>query len=242
MNKQHIISEIIRTAEENNGIPVGKGTFEKETGIKQNDWFGKYWAKWGDALIEAGFSPNKLTPAYDKKYLIDKFILLIKEKKKFPSKGDLRLKAHNTEDFPSDTTFNERLGTTTKRAEEILIYCDGKSGYEDVIEICRNYVSSFTKKSHIASEKEEENEIGYVYLMKHGKYYKLGRSNNAERRNYEIGIKLPEKFDLIHKITTDDPLGIEEYWHNRFKDKRKQGEWFDLSSSEIKSFKRRKFM
>jgi len=78
--------------------------------------------------------------------------------------------------------------------------------------------------------------------MKSGNYYKLGRSTNVERRNYEIGIKLPEKFDIMQKIKTDDPVGIEAYWHNRFKDKRKQGEWFDLSSRDIKAFKRRKFM
>ena len=92
------------------------------------------------------------------------------------------------------------------------------------------------------SKEEAEKEMGYVYLMKSGNYYKLGRSINVERRNYEIGIKLPEKFDIIHKIKTDDSAGIEAYWQNRFQDKRKQGEWFDLSSGDIKAFKRRKFM
>ena len=78
--------------------------------------------------------------------------------------------------------------------------------------------------------------------MKSGRFYKIGCSNNVGRRNYEIGIKLPEELAIVHKINTDDPTGIETYWHNRFRVKRKQGEWFDLSSSDVTAFKRRKFM
>ena len=78
--------------------------------------------------------------------------------------------------------------------------------------------------------------------MKSGRYYKIGRSSFVEKRNYEIGIKLPEELKIIHKIKTDDPFGIEAYWHKRFEDKRKGGEWFDLSSSDVKAFRRRPFM
>lgn len=78
--------------------------------------------------------------------------------------------------------------------------------------------------------------------MKSGRFYKIGSSRNVERRNYELGIKLPEDLNILHKIRTDDPVGIENYWHNRFKDKRKQGEWFELSSGDVTAFRRRKFM
>lgn len=41
----------------------------------------------------------------------------------------------------------------------------------------------------------------------------------------EIRFQLPEKIVLIHSIRTDDPSGIEVYWHKRFGAKRMQGEW-----------------
>ena len=36
MNKDHIISEIVRTTEENNGKPLGTQRFERVTGIKKS--------------------------------------------------------------------------------------------------------------------------------------------------------------------------------------------------------------
>lgn len=74
--------------------------------------------------------------------------------------------------------------------------------------------------------------------MKSGKYHKIGKSDSVGRRNYELGIKLPEKLEEIHKIKTDDPTGIEAYWHKRFEGKRAKGEWFLLNKNDVKNFKR----
>jgi hypothetical protein len=82
--------------------------------------------------------------------------------------------------------------------------------------------------------------VGVVYLMRSGRHYKIGRSNSAGRRAYELAIQLPERLELVHAIETDDPEGIEAYWHRRFADRRANGEWFSQSKADVAAFRRRR--
>ena len=239
MDKQYIIDEIKRTAGQNGGIPLGIDRFAAETGIQKNDWYGKFWARWGDALIEAGYSPNQMIGAYKDEWVIEKLISLIREIGKYPVAGELRLKEKQDKEFPSHNVFN-RVGKKAELASKVIKYCQARDGFDDVIEICKPIAVAEIRGTN--ATKPEDSEVGYVYLMKSGRYYKIGRSASVERRNYELGIKLPEELKIVHKIKTDDPTGIEAYWHKRFEEKRKSGEWFDLSRSDVNAFKRRKFM
>jgi hypothetical protein len=111
-------------------------------------------------------------------------------------------------------------------------------GWQDVIAL----VSSSRSMEVITRPFSEDVKIGTVYLMKFGKHYKIGSTHSVGRREYEVALQLPEKVRLIHAIETDDPLGIEKYWHKRFESKRANGEWFNLTGEDITAFKRRKFM
>ncbi len=69
MKKSQILDEIRRTTAVNGGKALGKGRFLAETGIKESDWHGKFWVRWGDALREAGFEPNRLNAAHSEDHL-----------------------------------------------------------------------------------------------------------------------------------------------------------------------------
>jgi hypothetical protein len=240
MNKEHILQEIKRTAKANEGVPLGRLRFFRESGIKESDWKGKYWARWNDAVSEAGFEPNQKTSSYDEVLLIEKFISLMRELGRFPVVAEIRLKVRSDASFPNDKTFG-RFGSKPEFAEKILDYCRTRSGYEDVAALLCTAIADCTK-TNSAEVDGSETVIGYVYLMRSGKFYKLGRSNAAGRREYELGIQLPERLKTVHVIRTDDPAGIEAYWHRRFEEKRKNGEWFDLDAADVRAFKRRKVM
>lgn len=239
MNKTHIIQEIKRTAAANGGVPLGWRRFTTETGIKEYDWLGKFWARWSDALREAGFAPNQLSVAYAKTDLLEKYATLAEELGRLPTDNDLRLKAKLDENFPSASVF-ERLGTKAELIQQLIEYCQSSEGYEEIILLCEGYIPRNRNKSEVSTQQQKED--GFVYLMKSGRFYKIGKTNAVGRREYEFAIQLPERVTTVHVIKTDDPSGIEAYWHNRFRAKRKNGEWFDLDTADVMAFKRRKFM
>jgi hypothetical protein len=46
-------------------------------------------------------------------------------------------------------------------------------------------------------------------MLKAGKHHKVGYSNSAGRRSYEIALQLPQRPVEVHTIRTDDAEGIE---------------------------------
>jgi hypothetical protein len=240
MTKEHIVDEIRRTAKENGGVPLGHRLFEQQTGIRYYDWFGKHWSRWGDALQEAGFAPNTfLKDAFTDDFLVEKLIALIRELGRFPGKGDLRLKKRSDPTLPNDKVFSSHFGPVAKLKHVVVEYCRTHPGFDDIPTLC-GPISLGDKQP--SSDKPITEVVGFVYLMKHGKHFKIGKTNAMGRREYELAIQLPEKLRTVHTIKTDDPDGIEEYWHKRFAAKRGNGEWFDLTSADVQAFKRRKFM
>lgn len=241
MTRQHILSEIRRTAAANGGVPLGVQRFFAETGVKESDWCGRFWARWGDALKEAGFQANEFNAARADEDLLSCLAGLVQELGRFPVMSEIRLKARSDPGFPSHNTFG-RFGEKQALAAQLAKFCRGR-GDDDLAGLCA--VAAKTDDSENADGLPEETavgELGYVYLMKSGRFYKIGRTNALGRRERELVIQLPEAAKVIHSIKTDDPVGIEEYWHRRFQDRRKNGEWFELSAQDPAAFRRRKFM
>jgi hypothetical protein len=237
MQKEEILAEIRRTAAENGGKPLGVDRFASVTGIKTYDW-GRFWARFGDAQREAGFEPNQKMIAHDEDFLMRSIIEFIRELKGFPTRGEMRLRRFKDTNFPPDTVYYRRFGGKNELIIKIISYCNEHAEYQDVIDILEPLVE--TNGDGIPSESSEQAlNTGFVYLVKgHPGEYKIGRTNLVDRRLSELGATASVEQTLIHEIKTDDPAGIESYWHRRFQDKRMKGEWFRLSPADVKTFKR----
>jgi len=237
MQKEDILAEIRRTAQENGGKPLGYKQFEYITGIKPYDWT-KYWARFGDAQQEAGFEPNTFITAYGDDYLLDKLAGLTQELGRFPTQAQSRMKAYNDPNFPNPKTFR-RFGSKHQVLTKLLAYCSDSKKYATIVSLLNDELATTpnTPDNHMEAN-SGDTQYGFVYLFKSGRYYKIGMTKDTVRRGSELRIQLPERMDLIHFIQTDDPSGLEAYWHKRFEAKRMNGEWFSLNSADIKAFRR----
>lgn len=234
MDKARILDEIRRTARENSGAALGARRFEQETGISTSAWRGKYWRQWSDAVAEAGFAPNRPKDAHEPDALVQHLVALTKRLRRFPTYADLRLAREADDAFPTHHAFN-KLGSISVRIALVRRVASENPELRDVA----TYLPADVEEVGCT---ERAGADGAVYMLKLGKHFKIGKSFSVPRRHREISIELPEKPDVVHVITTDDPSGIEAYWHKRFADRRTNGEWFALSRDDIKVFKRRKFM
>lgn len=240
MEKSHILGEIRRTAAANGGTPLGKQRFLQETGIRESDWAGKYWLRWSDAVTEAGFAPNAMNAAFDDDHLLASLASLVRELGHFPVNAELVMKARDEAAFPTEKTFR-RFGRKGQIAARLAEWCALADGWDDVRTIALELATP-NLDDDSALPIDQPSADGFVYLMKSGKHYKIGRSNSAGRRHYEVSLQLPERVSLVHEIATDDPAGIEHYWHERFASRRRNGEWFELRREDVTAFRRRKFM
>ena len=90
IDKNQILSEIMRIAIANGGKPPGVQVFERETGIKRWDWYPDIWLRWGEALEEAGYASNQLQLRIVDKFVIESYVSLVRELGRFPVVGEIR--------------------------------------------------------------------------------------------------------------------------------------------------------
>lgn len=239
MNRDEFISAIREIAARNGGGAPGWGKFSSETRVSESSWRGKYWARWGDALIEAGFSPNKLVEKYDRAFLLVKLAELTRKLGKYPVASEFKLARKEDDALPSYAAFSQ-LGSNAERIEALRQFAVASPSFQDILGLIPD--APEREQVSVTSESPDDLTDGFVYMLKLGKRYKIGKTFSVPRRHREISLELPEKPDVVHSIRTDDPDGIEKYWHGRFEKKRTNGEWFALDLADIRVFKKRKFM
>jgi hypothetical protein len=133
MKKEAILAELRRTAAENGGAALGRQRFEAETGIKRHHIF-KYWPRYGDALCEAGFSPNEFQRAYDETDLLQRVAELARELGHFPTRAEMSVKHTCDSAFPGKGPC-ERY----RKAElvaKVRTYCAPAESHHGIVELC----------------------------------------------------------------------------------------------------------
>lgn len=232
-----ILAEIRRLAGVS-GQPPGRLLFERETGIRPSAWRGVFWARWSDAVREAGFEANEAQSKIDDGVFLSKLAESLRHFGRVPTTVELRLYRKTDPAFPAHSTIDNRFRSKAEMLSAISSWTRTRPEWADVAAMLEGVgLEGVTVASNSPSEIRRE---GLVYLIKSGDHFKIGRSDEIERRVREIRLALPEAATLVHAIRTDDPSGIEAYWHRRFADRRANGEWFRLTAPDVAAFKRRR--
>lgn len=238
MSKEQILDELRRVAAELGRTP-GKGTFESATGLRESDWSGRYWVRWSEVVAEAGLTSNAMQ---QKIPVTDLAALLAAEARRlghFPTSAELKMRRIQDPSFPNPKTFQSH-GGRFGMIQMLQVFCDAsQEDWSDVLDM----LPAVDEAGMDSTSPVPKLVLGSVYLVRSGKRYKIGFSTDVQRRLLQLNTGMPDTGELIHIISTDDPAGIESYWHRRFAAKRVRpdAEWFDLNSSDIQAFRRRKF-
>ena len=219
---------------------VGYRTFLAETGVKDRwlrsqDWY----SGWNSLLAEIGLTTQEFrTTRTPPEYLAKAVAALIQRNSRWPTDDDLRRERKRDPTFPSESvvTAHRRSGELARLLVELG---NADEQYAEVAAIAKRYEQA---AEAAPASGPDERVKGYVYLLRSGRNYKIGKSNDPSRRYREVRLELPEETHQVHTIPTDDPTGIEAYWHQRFAAKRiRNTEFFNLTGDEVLAFKRRKY-
>lgn len=234
--RDKIISEIQRLSAKH-GKTIGRELFEKETAIGASAWLGVYWARWGDALKDAGFEPNAKTAKIDSDFYFQRLAAAFRHYGKIPTTAELRLYRNIDRTLPTHSTLEKTFGTKDGMLRQLKAWVSNKPEYADISDLLSDLPAP--ADDPISPPAKD----GWVYLLKYGEFHKIGAGSDLEKRVKQVATKLPADGELIHAIRTDDPFGIEAYWHRRFADKRSKNnsEFFKLTPMDVRAMKRRRF-
>lgn len=76
---------------------------------------------------------------------------------------------------------------------------------------------------------------GYIYIIKCSGLYKIGRALDVQKRIGEM--TLPQRPELVSSVFSLEYGALEKGLHAMFADRRKHGEWFDLSDEQLEQVK-----
>ena len=158
--RDEIIAEIKRIAA-TTGTAPGVRVFERETGIRQSAWLGRYWARWSDALREAGLEANEMQSRMSRDKLLEKITEAVWKHKRVPTRPEFRMYSRSDPTFPASNTISNHFPTKHEMIEAVRAWASDKPEYGDVAAMLPAPVPS-TPSAINATTKPAE---GHVYLV-----------------------------------------------------------------------------
>jgi len=239
MTKEWIIQRIRELAADRGGH-ISFRAFLAETGfnaqqLRQQEW----WTTWNELLSEIGLDTRRFSvPRTDDSHIARAVAAVIEREECWPTEDALARERKRDHAFPSLSVV--RRLRKSGALEKLIIELSEASGQFSI--------ASMIAKKRLPIQADNidiesgERVTGFVYLLRSGRKYKIGKSIDPSRRYREVRLELPDETRQVHTIPTDDPTGIEKYWHERFAEKRiRKTEFFTLDSRDVQAFKRRKY-
>ena len=228
--REFVLSEIRRLTAEHGGRVPGAERFNRITHLSHSYWKGEIWLRWSDAVREAGLVPNAKTARLDDGQLLTDLAVAVRKFGHIPTTAELR-NYRKSARLSIQKTYIDHFGRKRAMLGRLKLWVRDRPEWADVAAL-------------LADVSDEESGLprwtGAVYLMRAGPLFKIGCSRKPEERTRKVAYGVPAEAVVIHMIETDDPFGVEAYWHRRFAGKRARGEWFRLSADEIAAFRARK--
>jgi len=120
-----------------------------DVGLSKTPEGGRHWTRWNQAVEEAGFPPNTLTPKYADGTLGTCLAELARSLGTMPVKGDIDHKKATDPTFPSYAAFSRWKGSGTL-ASALHSFCGDRLDLSDVAAMCQSKAAS----SHPARTKD----------------------------------------------------------------------------------------
>ena len=101
-------------------------------------------------------------------------------------------------DFPNHKAIYRHFQSTANMLRELAEWAKNRADYADVAKM----LGKHAPETKLETKRPTE---GFVYLIRWGVHYKIGRGDQLERRVKQVKTGLPDSGTLVHAIRTDDP-------------------------------------
>jgi hypothetical protein len=224
-----IIVKLKSAIASNGGQPPSSRAFFKASGLNHRDLLRAGWPTYGALLQSQGLQPTEMRRGYTDEEVFRPLAELVVSLGHFPTQNEREVERHRNQAFPSSEAYIRR-GRGVMLEHALREWCQTTGNFPELVQTLKQSPSA----PYVAAPVVR----GYVYMLRAGNRIKIGKESTEGARQAAAGTWL-ENPTVIHRIPTDDPEGVEKYWHERFKKQGKhvKGELFNLSAADIAAFK-----